>query len=67
MDLLFCSVLGFWLAATVGNVGTFLIGRSGFASWLLSLVPQDQSYVRLFFGLVLSFVIIGLGGAVTEL
>jgi len=58
------AVLGFWLAAVVGNVGTYLIGISGLAGWLLGLVPQDQSYVRLFFGLVLAFVINGLGGAV---
>ena len=47
------TVLGFWLGAFLGNVGTYLIGKSGLAGWLLGMVPQDQSYVRLFFGILL--------------
>ena len=61
----FIAVLGFWLGAILGNLATYLIGNSGLAGWLLGFLPQDQSYVRLFFGVVLAFVIIGLGGAVT--
>ena len=59
----FIAVLGFWLGAVLGNVGTYLIGISGLAGWLLGFLPQDQSFVRLFFGILLAFVIIGLGGA----
>jgi phosphatidylserine/phosphatidylglycerophosphate/cardiolipin synthase-like enzyme len=59
------AVLGFWLGAVLGNLGTYLIGISGLAGWLLGLLPQDQPYVRLFFGILLAFVIIGSGGAVT--
>jgi hypothetical protein len=38
--------------AVLGNAATYLIGISGLAGWLLGFLPQDQSYVRLFFGVV---------------
>jgi len=59
------GVVGFWLGGILGNFAIYLIAISGLVGWILGFLPEDQSLVRLLFAIVLAFVTVGLGGAVT--
>jgi hypothetical protein len=59
------SVFGFWLGGLLGIIAIFLIAISGFLGWVLGFVPPGQSFVRLLAAVLLVFIIVGIGGAVT--
>jgi hypothetical protein len=61
----FIGVIGFWLGGILGNLTTYLIAISRLVGWLLGYLPQDQSFVQLLFAILLTFVTVGVGGAVT--
>ena len=59
------GVIGFWLGGILGNFATYLIAISGAVGWILGFIPQNQPFLRLLFAILLAFVTVGVGGAVT--
>ena len=58
------GLAGFFLAALFGILAGYLFFRLGIYRWLIELVPQDQPLVRLVAAILLSFLGVGLAGAV---
>ena len=58
------GLVGFLLGGIVSALATFIIFRSGLLSILTNLVPEEQTLIRLLWGIFLIFIGVGLGGAV---
>jgi len=58
------GLAGFILGGITSALATFIIFRSGLLSLIINLVPEEQSLIRLLWGIFLTFIGVGLGGAV---
>jgi phosphatidylserine/phosphatidylglycerophosphate/cardiolipin synthase-like enzyme len=58
------GLVGFILGGIASALATFIIFRSGLLTLIINLVPEDQSLIRLLWGIFLLFIGVGLGGAV---
>ncbi|MFC1921645.1 phospholipase D-like domain-containing protein [Chloroflexota bacterium] len=59
------GVVGFSIGGIAGNLFTYLIIISGFAAWLINLIPESQPIVRLLTAILTAFLVVAMGGAVT--
>ena len=55
---------GFILGGIVSALATFIILRSGLPGLIINLIPEEQSFIRLVWGILIIFIAVGLGGAV---
>ncbi len=58
------GLVGFILGGIVSALATFIILRSGLPGLIINLIPEEQSFIRLVWGIVIVFITVGLGGAV---
>ena len=58
------GMAGFFISALAGILTGFLFFRLGITEFLTGLIPDDQPFIRLITALILSFLGIGLAGAV---
>jgi hypothetical protein len=58
------GLTGYLLAALAGVLAGFVFFRFGVYQWLIHLIPQNQPLVRLLGAILLSFLGVGLAGAV---
>jgi hypothetical protein len=59
------GLAGFSTGGIIGALVTFFIFNSGLLSIVVEMVSPGQPYLRLLFGILLAFVGIGFGGAIT--
>ena len=50
------GLVGFILGGIVSALATFIIFRSGLPSLIINLVPEEQSFIRLVWGILLIFI-----------
>jgi hypothetical protein len=58
------GLVGFIIGGIVSALATIIIFRSGLISLIINLIPEQQSFIRLLWGIFLTFIGVGLGGAV---
>ena len=58
------GLLGFILGGIISALATFIILRSGVPGLIINLIPEEQSFIRLVWGILIVFIAVGLGGAV---
>ena len=59
------GIIGFILGGIAGNIFTYLLILSGFASWVVGLIPENQTFVRILGAILTAFLVVALGGAFT--
>lgn len=59
------GALGFTLGGIAGVLAVYLISISGVLGWLLGLIPEEQGVIRLWAAIILPFVLVAFGGAVS--
>jgi hypothetical protein len=57
--------LGYVAGAVVGYLFIYLIGRLGLASWLFSLVDEEQTFLQILAVPLIAWFLLAMGGAIT--
>lgn len=58
------GLVGFIVGGITSALATFIILRSGLPGLIINLIPEEQSFIRLIWGILIVFIAVGLGGAV---
>jgi phosphatidylserine/phosphatidylglycerophosphate/cardiolipin synthase-like enzyme len=58
------GLVGFIAGGIASALATFIILRSGLPGLIINLIPEEQSFIRLVWGILIVFIAVGLGGAV---